>query len=397
VKRLVQLILFVLIIAIAVFGTRTLIQTRSKSKRVRKKSSSTLVRIVKVQRSDEAIVLPLLGTVKPSKEVTITPEVTGRILEHNPRLMPGGSLKAGELIVRLDAREYELAEAQQLAAVERAEFDLKIEEGRQVIAQREWKLVGRSQRQPAANETLALRKPHLANSKAALAGARSGLERARLNVERSVIRCPFNAIVREEFVDVGQIVNPQTAIARLIGTDQFWIQVSIPVDKLARVRLPDQQGLGASTATIIQAPGNSHSVRRTGRVARLLGDIDPNGRMARLLITVDNPFDGDYPDTEKRLPLLVGSYVRVEIHAEPEQNIFVIPRCALRDGNRLWLMNAKDQLETRPVKIVWSRENTLLVRTGLSDGDRLIVSRIPTPLEGMVLRAEETTESSEEN
>lgn len=374
-----------LVIAAAVLGARWFIQTRPQPQRVKAELVAPLVRVRILEARDEQIWLRAMGTVQPSRQVTLQPEVTGRILEQSPALVPGGLLEAGELVARIDDRDYRLAVDQAMATVERSRSELKVEEGRALVAAREWEgLQGRIDPQRSSKD-LALRKPQLANARASLAGAESGLARARLAVERCSIHAPFNAMVESENVDLGQVVGPQTKLATLFGVDEFWVQVALPVERLSWIRIPESTKSIAASRALIQQ-GNGIKKERPGRVLRLLGDLDPAGRMARIIVAVDAPLEkicvGDTPCP----PLLLGSYVAVDLEGPLLKGVIAIPRDALREGNRVWIADGTDHLTIRTVEVLWRRKTDVLVRTGVSAGERLVVSGVPAPLPGMQLR-----------
>ena len=375
-----QIILSVAIIGGGIAGAKHLIRNRKKAEKVEMVIPPTLVEVVETQKSSVSVDVPAMGTVMPAFEVTITPEVTGRIVHCSPNLVAGGKVNKGETLVRLDEREYKLAVKQQEAAVERAWFDIKVEEGRQVIAKREWELVGSRQRAAKVSKDLTLRKPHLDNARAALSSARSGLDRAKLNVERTILKSPFNAIVVEEFVDVGQVLTPQTKVARLVGRDKFWVRAALPVEKLSWFDLPDKEGQNGADVTIEQDTGDNQSIIKVGKVVRLLGDIDPTGRLARVIVAVDNPLDGP------GLPLLLGAYVNVRIKGITLNDVVTIPRKALHQGDRVYVMNDQDKLEIRKVQVVWRRKKDVLIKKGVKPRERVIVSRLATPLPNMQLQ-----------
>ncbi|TFH28710.1 MAG: efflux RND transporter periplasmic adaptor subunit, partial [Myxococcales bacterium] len=218
--------------------------------------------------------------------------------------------------------------------------------------------------------------------------AQSALKKAQLDLSRTTIRAPFNAMVVTESVDPGQLISPQTAVARLVGTDEYHVQVSVPVSSLrsARVRTDEEPG---SDVEIVQRVGQE-TIERRGEVIRQFPDLDPGGAMARLLVNIDNPL-GQRGD----LPLLLGSFVDVSIEAEPIDNAIRLPRVALRNGRNVYVMNDQDLLEIREVQIAWTEPDAVLVTGGLETNDRVITSRIPTPVPNMLLRtAEPTSEPS---
>ncbi|MGI9244524.1 MAG: efflux RND transporter periplasmic adaptor subunit, partial [Verrucomicrobiales bacterium] len=118
-----------------------------------------------------------------------------------------------------------------------------------------------------------------------------------------------------------------------------------------------------------------------GRVVRLLGDLEALGRMARVLIAVDEPLAGS--GDANGLPLLLGSYARVEIEAGELEDVIAIPRTALRDGDRLWAVDASNTLQIHETELRWVDGETLLVNNTLAAGEKLIVSGLRAALPGM--------------
>jgi len=387
-RKVLRVILPVLVLAVGIAAAVTLIRTRPRAARTPPRVAATLVEVITASKGSEQVIIGAMGTVVPAKSVVVQPQVTGRIVEQNPKLLPGGLLKKDEVIARIDPRDYELAVEQQKAAVQRATFELKVEEGRQVVAKREWNLLESGLTESEAGRTLALREPQLQTAKAALAAARSGLEQATLSLERTTIRAPFNALVKEESIDLGQLVAPQTRLATLVGTDEYWVQVSIPMDRLQWIAIPGINGDAGATAKVLHAVGPELAVERAGRVVRLLGDLDPVGRMARVLVTVGDPLGLGADSNDGAIPLLIGAYVRVLIEGPVLDDVVAVPRRALREGDRIWVMNADDKLEIREANIVWRRENDVLLRDSVDEGERIIVSSIATPVPGLGLRAE---------
>jgi RND family efflux transporter MFP subunit len=309
--------------------------------------------------------------------------VSGRIVYQSPRLVPGGRFSKGQILVRIDPADYDLMLKQQQARVVQTRMELARERGLKSVAEREWNLI-RDEVQPTEEgKKLALREIQLENAQAAVDAAQSTLDQARLMRERTVIKAPFNAVVTEEFVDRGQVVSPASRIATLVATDMFWVQVSVPVDRLSWIHIPGVNSQEGSPAEVIQQAGPDLRVERQGRVIKLDSSLDPKGKMARLLVEVDDPL-GTPGENGTVMPLLLGGFVNVRIRGPLVQDALAIPSQALREQNRVWVMSEK-KLQIRKVEVVWNREDTVFVRGSLRPGERIVTSRITTPIEGMLL------------
>ena len=334
------------------------------------------VEVQTLSREDRRAEVIGLGTVIPAEEVILQPEVSGPVRYLNPSLVPGGRIRKKEVLVRIDARNYQLAVEERKAQVAKADYDLQLERGRQRVAKKEWDLLKQSTR-GEADEALALRKPHLRNAEAALLAAQSALDRAELDLARTVLRAPFDALVQSENVEIGQLLGPTTSVATLVGTHAFWVQVSLPVNDLRLLDIPGVRGDSGSRALVMQASGD---VRREGRIVRLLGELDPQGKMARVVVEVRDPLS-----TENGLPLLLGSVVKVRIEGGMVPQVYAIPRLALHEGGEVWAVE-EGKLAIHEVDVVWRGRTEVFVRAEMGAHPQLIVSRLQTPVEGMSLR-----------
>jgi hypothetical protein len=131
------------------------------------------------------------------------------------------------------------------------------------------------------------------------------------------------------------------------------------------------------------------TVSREGHVVRLLGDLDPVGRMARVLVEIDDPFNLEREEAKGELPLLVGAFVNVMIDAGSIDDVVEVPRKSVRDGDQVYVFGKERKLEIRKIQVVWRNSDSVLVKSGLEAGDQVIVSRMSTPVEGMLLRVPE--------
>jgi len=348
-----------------------------------------LVEVIDAKASRQKVLVRAMGNVVPAVQIDLRPEVSGRIIKQNSELIRGGRFKAGETILEIDPRDYQFAVEQQKANLERAKLALKVEEGRRTIAEQEWKLLKSDISATTEGRQLALRQPHMKSAQAALNAAQSSLEKAALDLERTTIKAPFNALVLNESVDVGQLVTPQTQLASLVGTDAYYVQVVVPVGRLGWMKIPGVNGDEGAPAKVVHSIGDGVRVERNGRVVRLLGDISRAGRMARLLVQIDDPLG--LREGATGMPLLLGAFVRVDIDGKELDGVFELPRKAIREGDRVWILGDDGRLDIRKVKILWRREQTVLLADSIRDGDRIIISRIATPMPGMKLRTEADT------
>jgi RND family efflux transporter MFP subunit len=350
--------------------------------RTKPEVTRTQVQVVLVRAQTKPARVRATGTITPAREIAVIPEVGGKVAWCSPELVPGGQFDEGDVLVRIDPRDYQLAVDQELGRVTNAELELEQELGRQQIAEREWDYLKSDE--TGARKSLVLRQPHLAAAKQNLSAAKSAVARARLELSRTTLTVPFNATVVSEQVDVGQVIAPGTRIASLVGTDQFWVRVSVPVERLDSLALPraaskGKPEQGGSPARVRHALPDGRAIEREGSVLRVESQHDAATRTAQVLIGIDDPLDT--PDGG--VPLLPGAFVEVEISGTNQEHVFVLPRAAVHQGDTVWVVESDSTLGVRKVRITWTGADEVYAKGGLSDGERVIVTPLPTAILGM--------------
>ncbi|MEF2229775.1 MAG: efflux RND transporter periplasmic adaptor subunit [Pseudodesulfovibrio sp.] len=372
----------VLIVLLACMGAWAMIATAPKARRMAPAAAVPVVEAAVFARGAHPVTVSVMGAVVAASEISLAAQVEGRIVAVSDAFVPGGFFRKGEEILHIDPSDYELALREARAAVTDARYDLKVELGYQNVAAREWKLLEKSSKASGQDTDLALRKPHLEKAQADLEAARAKEQQAELNLARTTITAPFPAVIESVAANVGAMVSSQQTLATLVGTDEFWVQATVPVDRLGRIRLPSPDGAPGAEATIVSGSGDA-SVTRRGRVVRLLPSLESEGRMARVLVAVADPLNIAGDPALK--PLLLGSYVKVEIDGGEVAGSYAIPRKAFRDNSRLWILGADGALEIRDVNPVWRDAETVLLTDGLADGERVVLSSLTAPVAGMRL------------
>ncbi len=381
--RLLTILLCLVVIAGGAIGAVTLIRTAPKSQKRPPQKMAPLVSVQKVYPEPQKVMIQAMGSVVPERDLTLKSRVAGEVVQVHPEFTVGGIIRQGELILQIDDLDYQLIVAQKKSAVADARYALKLELGRQDIAQHEWDLLNGNHSIPDDDAELALRKPHLEKAQADLAGAQAELKAAQLQLERTRIYAPFNAIVRSTLVEKGSQVAAQETLATLAGTDEYWVQASVPVDRLQQIQIPDRRQQTGARAQIIYRGG----AVREGRVVKLLSDLETEGRMARLVISVKDPLGLNGP-ADSLAAMLIGEYVRVQIQGQQIDKAFRIPRTALRDNTYVWVAGKHDRLEVREVRTIWRDAQSVLLEEGLQPGDRVVISDLATPVPGMDLKIE---------
>ncbi|MBK7829240.1 HlyD family efflux transporter periplasmic adaptor subunit [Nannocystis sp.] len=395
-QRLLRYLLPVLVLIGAVAAARSLMLAKPQVAARPQAKRELPVTVLRAQPTAHPISLQALGEVKPVHRLVVQPEVSGRIVERSASLLPGGLLHKGDPLIRVDNRDHATVVAAQAAALEQATAALVEERGRKQVAEYDWQANLDKLSEDA--RAFALRESHGRSAQASLSSARAQFDKARRDLGRTQVKVPFDALVLEATAELGQLVTPQTALATLVAIDRYWVEVAVPVSQLIHFEIPgvnvaiDARG---SAAKILLDAGGGVVIERDGVIERLLGQVDARGRMARVLVMVEDPL-GVQPAALKAapeqsgpratLPLLLGSYVRVQIAGAPLPDTTEIPRVALVDDHAVWLV-VDDKLTAREVEVAWRGVDTVLVR-GLRPGEPVVTTPLASPTEGMAVRIE---------
>lgn len=380
IRRLLPL----LVIAAGIVVLVGLTKTRPEPAKSTEGPPPPVVQVINPKPADHRVVVTGQGTVAPSQQTAITAEVAGRVEWVSDALVPGGVVKAGAPLFRLEPARFEVAVARREAELARARTELQLEQGRAAVAEREWALFNDAD--GSGNSALARREPQLAAAQANVAAAQANLDEAALNLRRTVLRAPFDGIVQRESVDVGQYISPGQAVGQLLGSQTFWVQVTVPVDRLSWFALPAANGQGGASATVKQRSGAGSS-SRAGQVVRLLGELDQDARMAQLLVKVEQPLQGTQP-------LLVGAFADVDIQGRVLEQVTAIPRQAVLGDDTVWLADAQKQLRRQALDVVWRNSDTVFTRVPLPEGAQLVTSRVPRAVAGMTVKPAVSDDSS---
>lgn len=359
-----------------------LFQTEPEARRetaVRK--SAMLVNVVNAEKGDYRPEIVGLGRVEPAREVQLSPRVTGEVVEVANAFRPGSRVSKGEPLVRIDPADYEIALARRQSELLQAEADLRLEQGRQEVARQEYELLRKET--GGINRSLVLREPQLETAKANVKAARAAVDRARLDLERTTVRAPFDGQILRREANLGSQIEAGMAIGRMVGSEEYWVFTTLPLRHVRWIQPSTGEGVEGSEVRVRNRSAWPEESFRKGRVDRILGDVDEETRLARILVTVADPLGregtGDLP------ALTLGTIVQCRIEAREIPDAVRLARAHLRANDTVWVM--KDgKLEIREVEVAFEDARHAYVTTGLEDGERIVTTDLSTVREGAALR-----------
>jgi RND family efflux transporter MFP subunit len=351
------------------------------------RKSAALVETVTVERGDYSPRISVLGTVQAAREVVLSPRISGQVIELSPKFVPGGMICEGDLLLKIDPADFENTLFIRQSELEQAEASLEIEEGRQDLAEKELALLEGTIDE--TNKALVLREPQIASIRAEVSAAEAAIQRAKLDLERTEVFAPFDAQILSRSVNVGSQVSPGDELAQLVGIQEYWISAAVPVRSLRWIQFPKTDGEG-SPVKLRNSDSWGPNVEREARVARMIGSLDQETRLARVLITIDDPLG----EQSGEPPLILQTLIETEIQGRPIENVFRLDREYVRDGDTVWVM--KDgKLEIRETEIVFRDAKYAYLREGLQSGEEVVITTLATVAEGVGLKKMEAAD--EEN
>jgi len=382
-----QALLALGIVIVGVLIALVFIKLKKTPQRKEQEILAPLVKVERLDRRDIQMVIHGYGTVSPRVQVEIVPQVSGKVVWVNPQFKAGGFIRRDEQILKIDPRDYDLAVRQADAAVAEAQVKLDLERAEAKVAREEWRQLN-PDKEPAS--PLVFREPQIRQAQAKLESANAGLATANLNLERTQLSLPIDALVMSEKIDLGQYVMIGQSVGAAYGIESMEIEVPLEDRELAWFDIPDNavsvngtEGSANGPIARVKADfaGAEHIWR--GRVVRTTGQVDRTSRLISVVVEVPEPFKL----SDSRPPLLPGMFVEVLIEGNILKNAIAVPRDAMRNSNEVWV--AEDgQLHIQSLDIVRADRDFAYARSGLEDGDMIVVSSLDMVIEGMKVRVQ---------
>ena len=345
--------------------------------------------LVEVTRPGEGTFRPTIvcmGTVTPEKDIILSPRVSGEIVERGAAFTPGGTVQKGEMLLQIDPADYENTLRQRKSDLQQAAADLNLEMGRQAVAETDYELLDESLSNE--NKALVLRKPQLQSARARVAAARAALSQARLDLERTTVRAPFDAHILNRNVNTGSQVAPGDNLARLVGTDTYWVAATVPLSKLRWLKFPQEDGeaekAAGSRVRVRNRTAWPEGVYRSGRLYKRVGTLEEKTRMARVLVSVPDPF-ARKSASQGLPPLMIGAFVEARIQGRPISDAVRLKRDYIRSNDTVWVMK-EGRLAIQKVAIILQDAEFAYIRSGLTAEDPVVTTNLTTVVSGAPLR-----------
>jgi RND family efflux transporter MFP subunit len=382
-SRSLKVILPVAFLALASLFSFALIQSRPAAMVQPVQPPALLVSTLVAERQPVTFSVESQGLVTPRTETTLMSEVAGQIVEVSPAFVAGGFFRAGDVLLRIDPRNYETQVKAARAQVAKARTQVATENALADYAYGDWQRLRQFSRDAKAASDLTLRKPQLAAALAELESAEAGLEKARRDLERTIIRAPYHGMVRAKRADIGQYVSPATPIAETFAVDYAEVRLPLRQQDLRYLELPDGGVPDDALDVRLSAVISDSEHHWSARLVRSEGVFDATSRVLYAVAQIQDPYR---LEDDRGEPLRIGTFVTAEITGRRAGELFVLPRHALYRNDTIWVIDDESRIRARSVEVLRADDDHIYVGSGLNDGDVVCVSPIDQPLPGTLVR-----------
>jgi RND family efflux transporter MFP subunit len=321
-----------------------------------------LVSVVKPNVSSQQLGVSSTGSVAVRSYVTLTSQVSGRVIATSESLRNGGRFSAGETLVTLEQRDFTLALAQVQADVTSAQASLQLSQAEASVDITSYQRLNPGKEVPP----LIAKEPQITRAKAQLQAAIARRDIAQVNLERSVYSLPFSGRVVESSADEGQILNAGQSFGRVYALDAIEIVISLAPQELAKIAPAENR------VAMITADG----ITFEGRIDRVAAERDPRTRFSQVFLTPINSQS-----------LTPGTFVSVKLSGPTIENTFMVPESALQVGQTFWIV--KDGTITEVSANILGRSNGQYLVEAFEYSEGIITGSVPGARDGLAVRLAE--------
>ena len=384
------------------------------------------------------------GNVEPATVLNAKSEVNGKISYIHPNLKQGGSVAKGTTVLRIESTTFEISLNSSKAGLANTQSSLKQLEAEENSAKRSLQIakknlnigltelqrvtslvnkgiLARNQLDIENQKVLQLRSSvqdlqgkldtyasKKASTRAQIKQSKSQVDQSQDTLIRTEVILPFDARIGSVSVDEGQFISAGSQLFEALGIEAVEINAQLPIKHVRPlastmngnpdlVNLQNSSNLQNAVAqwnldAKVRIVGGNQTAVWEGKLLRISESVDPTRDTLGMVVSVDKPYEGVIPGV--RPPLLKGMYASVEFLSQPK-DMLVIPRKALHQ-NRVYTVSAENTLEIRPIQISYSQGQLVVIKDGLKEGDKIIISDLVPVIEGIKLEFIESEEFQKE-
>ena len=326
--------------------------------------------------TNHQILISSTGTTQPITQTALTSEVGGEIIYRSKKFSEGSSVIEGEILAKIDDTDLQLQYNNALLQLRTAEVQSQVQKAEAEVAEEAWKKIGEG-----TAKDLTLKKPQLKQVEAALNVAKAQVESAKKKLDKTDITAPYTGRIQSVSIDLGSTILPGQPVGVIYTANQIEISLPVKDSDLAFLDIPmDGRKLSDNEKSLvtISAPYKGKIQQWEGNIERVDGVIDPVTRMIKIIASFKNEF---LEENQTTLP--IGLFVEAEINGKFLENVFIVPNVSLTTNNEVLIVDRNNQIEMRKIVVLKKLKDSVIIKDGLSIGERIIVSKLNIVTAGM--------------
>ena len=365
-KKWAQIITIIIIGSIGVLIFSLLVVTKPVADTIKKEAILPVVKVWRAQTSDYQVIIESQGVVNPMQFTDLASEVSGKVKFLSPKFDVGQRFQVNEVILEIDSSDYEAVQAKAVAELADAKLALSKENALSEQALRDWKVLGKG-KEP---NDLVLRKPQLESALARLVSAKAGLEKAERDLERTKIRSPYESKIERTNVELGSLLTLGTVVGSIYSADLYEIRLPVSINEF------DFVDVNTSSKVIFETEISGMYYSWNGNLLRSESKVDQSSQSIFLVAEIENS-----PSNKKFL--VPGVYLKAKIFGKILEGTYSLPRSALYDRNKIFVVNEDENISIREIKIIRSSKDIVIVSDGIGNGDLVITTPVSNAIDGM--------------
>lgn len=365
----------ILVISLGILICFVLIKCSPEIKPEEVKRAIPIVDVMLLRSESIEIKIQSQGTIIPRIESQLYPEITGEVVYVSPKLDVGSSFNKGDVLLKIDSRDYELDIKTAEANLDDANSALFLAQAESNFEREQWE-----QLNSEVASDLRLKIPQLKKTESRVEAAKANLEKLKRNLQKTTIKAPYDGLVRRKNVDRGTVIGPGYLIANIYGIDYVEVKLPVPDEELAFLDIPldgTQIDINNQSKVTLSGSLGGKNIIWKGNIVRMEAEIDSKSRMAILIARVSNPY-------KYEIPLRIGQFVEAEIIGKRFDNIYSLDRELIKNNNEVIVINTLDStLDFKTVNIVKYIDDTAFINEGLTNKTSICLTNLDVMYKGM--------------
>ena len=323
-------------------------------------NEAVYVSVAKLKPQDHFVEVRGTGSVVLRNSIDLVLQLSGRVVWVSETFRKGGSFEAGQNLLRIDPKDFELAVAQAEADLLAAESNYLLVKAESEAAIANYAILHGEKDVPP----LVAKTPQVEQAKAQIAAASAREQIALLDLMRTDFSLPFDGRVVDSQAEVGQFLNQGQKFGEVF--DVASIEALVPISPRDLLSLKPAIGRRASLSL------GDFQLQAT--IARVSPTLDERTRFAQIYLALDNATDV-YP----------GSFFNVVVEGPRLENTILLPEAAEQINESVWVVSDNKLKRSQPRFI--NRQTSGVIVESFDSGDGVVLGRVPGAKEGMMVKA----------